>query len=107
MRAVEQVRTDIRDLRMDLAKDYVRKEVQDERERLTDLQISGLESEVHTLNNRISTITTQRDTERDNRDKQIAAGNRWRWSQFITALGGPVATVLVLHWLHLIAAAPK
>lgn len=53
MRAIEALRVEFREMRIDLGKDYVRREVQDAREATTNVQLKGVEDELHVVNKRI------------------------------------------------------
>lgn len=56
MRAIETLRVEFREMRVDLAKDYVRKEVQDAREQTANVQFKGIEDEMHSLGKQIAGI---------------------------------------------------
>lgn len=82
-----------------LEEGYVRKDVQEVREIATGTQLKGLEDEQHSISKRIEDLATQRDRERDERDKQRAADRRLLYTLAVSVFLGPVVVALLLHAL--------
>jgi hypothetical protein len=96
MRGIEKLDQAIRDLRVDLAHDYVRKEVQDARERTTDVQIGGIEDELHAMGRRIDAHKNEATRRVDKIEERTTA----TWRLTLTALIFPLLVAAIIFLAH-------
>jgi hypothetical protein len=104
MRRLDELVTEFRALRVALETGYVRKDVYAADRQADAIQIKGLEDEHHVfdkridlVNTKIVKITEQRDSERDERDRQRTSDRRLIYTVAVTALFGPLFVAWILH----------
>lgn len=94
-RRLDEITAALRDLRLELAHDFVRREVQDQRDARATDQIAQVSKGLTELAITVQNLTLQRDDERDERDRMRASDRRLILSLLVTAVISPIGTVVL------------
>lgn len=101
MRGLTALREEIRSLSTKLDEGYVRKDVQDARDRANDLQFKGFEDELHAITKRVDEKATDSSSRITAVEERLTAHFRLLLAGFVYPLiVGVIVYVLILPHLH-------